>query len=79
MVKYGDLNRAHRPERFFKTGQLVRFDPPPGAYSKSSEQHHRRNQTGIVYRIWADDRAEVLFGRILITTNTAYLQIEEKP
>ena len=56
-----------------KSGTLVLFQPPPQAYSLSSQQHRHAGRSGVIYRVDNDSFAWVLFGRDLVLVNTAYL------
>ncbi len=59
----------------FRPGQLVRFAPPPGAYSDRSEQANRAGQSGMIVNVWRDDVVSVLFGLgPCIIVNANYLE-----
>ena len=51
------------PARFFRTGTVARFLPPPGAYSAQSEQSRQRGNSCLVVRCWNDSHATITFGQ----------------
>lgn len=63
-----------RSSRAFRPGQLVRFAPPPGAYSERSEQANKAGESGMIVNVWNDDVASVMFGLgQCIVVNANYL------
>lgn len=62
------------PDRVFRVGQLVRWNPPLGAYSPRSAQSLYAGKSGLVVALYADDAAFVSFGSRHILCNTAYLE-----
>lgn len=53
---------ATRPERMFLPGDLVRFEPPAGAYSPRSEQARVAGTPALVVAVWNDSQCAVAFG-----------------
>lgn len=49
-----DLKNAQRSERAFRPGQIIRWNPPVGAYGSKSMQAISAGQTGRVERIYND-------------------------
>lgn len=65
---------TQRSSRAFRPGQLVRFSPPPGAYSESSAQANKAGESGMIVNVWNDDVASVTFGLgQCIVVNANYL------
>lgn len=62
------------PDRCFRIGALVRWNPPVGAYSPRSGQALHAGLSGLVVSLYADDAAFVNFGNCQILCNTAYLE-----
>jgi hypothetical protein len=62
------------PERCFKAGSLVRWNPPDGAYSPRSAQYQVSGQAGLFISYYSDDMAFVAFNAPAVLCNTAYLE-----
>lgn len=52
-----------KPARFFRTGTVMRFQPPTGAYGPLSEQYRQRGNACLVVRCWNESHATVTFGQ----------------
>lgn len=67
-----------RPQRSYRRGDTVWWEPLRGVYSNQSEQYRQARHHGMVLRMLTDDRALVTFGGgRAITCNTAYMELEE--
>lgn len=62
-----------------KAGTLVRFQPPDNVYSRSSLQHRYRGDVGVIYQVYNDSFAWVLFARHPLFVNSDYLYLCESP
>lgn len=70
-----DSFRPLRPERLFRPGQTVRWNPPAGAYSPASAQSRYAGMTGSVISSRDDGYAVVMIGNDgAMLCNTAYLE-----
>ena len=61
---------------FPRRGDLVRFCPPEMAYTARSAQGLAQGQSGLIYEVYSDSYAWVLFDRRIVLVNTAYLEPE---
>lgn len=69
------MNLWYRQEWRPNEGEIVRFCPPPGAYSPQSEQHHQIGKSCLIIKCWNDSMATVTFGQGRpLTINLAYVQ-----
>lgn len=62
---------------FPRQGALVRFYPPEMAYTARSAQHLAQGKGGLIYEVYNDSYAWVLFDTGVILVNTAYLEIND--
>lgn len=75
--RYEGVDRAQRAEQSFRPGQLVRFNPPAGAYSRVSEQHRQAGNPCQVVSSWNDSTVTVMFGDgNTIAVDSSYLYLE---
>lgn len=56
----------------FRRGSAVRFNPPPGAYSKQSKQSKCAGQRGSIIGLMGDGYATIRFNRMDCLCNLAY-------
>lgn len=69
------MSRWYAQEWRPKEGAIVRFFPPPGAYSTRSEQHRQIGKSCLIIRCWNDSMATVTFGEgNPLTINLDYTQ-----
>lgn len=68
---------GQRPERVFRHGELARFNPPAGTYSRASEQHRQAGKPCLVVRMRNDSTVTVTFGDgNPIVVDSSYLYLE---
>jgi hypothetical protein len=58
----------------FRRGSAVRFNPPPGAYSKQSKQAKCAGQRGSIIGFQGDSYATIRFNRMDCLCNLAYCE-----
>lgn len=69
------MNRWAQQEWRPKEGTIVRFCPPPGAYSPKSEQHRQTGKSCLIIKCWNDSMATGLFGEGRpLTINLDYIE-----
>lgn len=75
--RFEGVDRAMRAERCFKPGEMARFNPPVGAYSRASEQHRQAGNPCLVVKAWNDSTVTVTFGDgLTIPVDSSYLYLE---
>lgn len=69
------MSRWYRQEWCPKEGDLVRFCPPPGAYSTQSEQYRQIGRSCLILKCWNDSMATAMFGKGRpVTINLDYVE-----
>lgn len=58
----------------FRSGEMVRWNPPLGVYSPQSAQRQERGRVGLMMGYHSDDIALVVFDNRGILCNAAYLE-----